>query len=70
MKAGFGAIPDQPKSDGSGIVFAYCKHCGKQFRPCPTEIPGIVNWRKSWCSPECYQNALRAEMTIEPIKKD
>ena len=69
MKAGFGSIPDQPAMEG-GIVLVPCKHCGKQFRPCPTEIPGIVNWRKSWCSPECYQNSLRVEMTITPTKTE
>lgn len=67
MKAGFGAIPDQPDLS-SKVVLAPCKYCGKEFRVCPTDIPGVVNWRKSWCSPECYQNAMREEMTITPSK--
>ncbi|MBQ2641135.1 MAG: hypothetical protein IJG15_03970 [Lachnospiraceae bacterium] len=42
-----------------------CLVCGRLFKPCSTITEGL-NWRRSFCSPECCQEWMRRQTAPEP----
>ena len=41
-----------------------CLICGRPFKPCSTYVNG-VNWRRTFCSAECYKEWVRRNAVRE-----